>query len=527
MCAVPHVATSDEEEIMRQRLVILVVILALFTPLGTMPLASNAANQATPSAEEAVETAPANTHASVRFGYLVTWDDSWTVLERSTAPDEDRLVLTNGTSSVAFIGHLDRGGLVSCLDNLVADFEGNPTMIRLSPAVDKDGNVIRGGDNSLAYAVLTYTYTPQNGSTDYAVLLECRAIGTRGVVLQIVQAAPLADYNDQIAARDELLAGVRSIAPTIEDASLEIDLEDIQYDPAEVTISANTDVTITLTNTGASSHTFDIDALNVHSGELAPGASTTVTINAPAGNYEYYCAIPGHKQAGMVGTLHVVEGGGAPSGQGQATPAEGGQPAAPTVDLVDIAFQPTEITIPANTDVTITITNNGAATHTFDIDALNIHTGEMQPGTTKTVTVNAAPGDFEYYCAVPGHKQAGMVGTLHVVEGGGAPGGQGQATPVEGGEAGGQPAPTVEMHDISFQPPEITIPANTDVTINLVNKGATTHNFNIDQLNVHSGDYAPGQTGTVTINAAPGTYEYYCAIPGHKQAGMVGTLIVQ
>jgi plastocyanin len=92
------------------------------------------------------------------------------------------------------------------------------------------------------------------------------------------------------------------------------------------------------------------------------------------------------------------------------------------------------------------------------------------------------------------------------------------------GQAGQQ---TVEMIDINFNPKEITIPANTDVTINLTNNGATVHNFVIDALNVHSGDYSAGQTGTVTINAAPGSYEYYCSIPGHKQAGMVGTLIVQ
>lgn len=86
---------------------------------------------------------------------------------------------------------------------------------------------------------------------------------------------------------------------------------------------------------------------------------------------------------------------------------------------------------------------------------------------------------------------------------------------------------TVEMVDIAFNPKEITIPANTDVTIALVNNGVTTHSFNVDELNVHSGDYQPGQTGTVTINAQPGTYQYYCAIPGHKEAGMVGTITVQ
>jgi len=83
---------------------------------------------------------------------------------------------------------------------------------------------------------------------------------------------------------------------------------------------------------------------------------------------------------------------------------------------------------------------------------------------------------------------------------------------------------TVTMVDIAFQPSELTIPANTDVTIVLTNKGASVHNFNIDDLNIHSGDIQPGQQGIVTINAAPGDYQYYCSIPGHKEAGMIGTL---
>jgi uncharacterized cupredoxin-like copper-binding protein len=99
------------------------------------------------------------------------------------------------------------------------------------------------------------------------------------------------------------------------------------------------------------------------------------------------------------------------------------------------------------------------------------------------------------------------------------------ATPADTGNATG--ATQVAMVDIAFNPNAITIPANTDVTISLVNNGAAVHNFNVDELNVHSGDYQPGQTGTVTINAQPGTYQYYCAIPGHKEAGMVGTITVQ
>jgi nitrite reductase (NO-forming) len=93
--------------------------------------------------------------------------------------------------------------------------------------------------------------------------------------------------------------------------------------------------------------------------------------------------------------------------------------------------------------------------------------------------------------------------------------------------AGDGQAVTITMIDINFDPKEVTIPANTDVTVNLPNNGVTAHNFQVDQLNVHTEDVAPGASATVTINAAAGDYEYYCAIPGHKQAGMVGTIHVQ
>jgi plastocyanin len=38
---------------------------------------------------------------------------------------------------------------------------------------------------------------------------------------------------------------------------------------------------------------------------------------------------------------------------------------------------------------------------------------------------------------------------------------------------------------------------------------------------------AAGQVSTVTVTLKKGKYTYYCPVPGHKQAGMVGTLTVQ
>jgi uncharacterized cupredoxin-like copper-binding protein len=105
------------------------------------------------------------------------------------------------------------------------------------------------------------------------------------------------------------------------------------------------------------------------------------------------------------------------------------------------------------------------------------------------------------------------------------------ATPAAGEEqaaagAGAGEAVTVESYDIYFEPSALSIPADTDVTVSLPNDGVTLHNFSIDELGI-SVDIAPGATEETVINAPAGTYEYYCNVPGHKPAGMVGTLTVQ
>src|SRR5262245_60622673 len=50
-----------------------------------------------------------------------------------------------------------------------------------------------------------------------------------------------------------------------------------------------------------------------------------------------------------------------------------GNPSGPVVDLLDIAFKPKDISIPANTPTEVTLVNRGAAVHTFDIDELGVH----------------------------------------------------------------------------------------------------------------------------------------------------------
>jgi plastocyanin len=93
------------------------------------------------------------------------------------------------------------------------------------------------------------------------------------------------------------------------------------------------------------------------------------------------------------------------------------------------------------------------------------------------------------------------------------------------GDPGAGTEVTVTSYDIDFDPKELTIPADTDVTVSLPTVGAILHNFSIDDLGIDV-DIDPGATEETTINAPAGEHEYYCNVSGHKAAGMVGTLTV-
>ncbi len=89
---------------------------------------------------------------------------------------------------------------------------------------------------------------------------------------------------------------------------------------------------------------------------------------------------------------------------------------------------------------------------------------------------------------------------------------------------------TVKTSDqMRFEPAALAVRANTPVSLTLDNSGsALLHDFTIDNVGgqqVHIQAQANGR-GTGQFTAPAGTYQFYCSQPGHKDAGMVGTLTV-
>jgi len=92
--------------------------------------------------------------------------------------------------------------------------------------------------------------------------------------------------------------------------------------------------------------------------------------------------------------------------------------------------------------------------------------------------------------------------------------------------SGGVDEIVIGMYDIYFEPDRIHIPANTDVRFIFENRGAAPHNFELKEGDI-SVDVAPGESAETVINLPPGTYKFICNVPGHKQVGMNGALVVQ
>ena len=77
-------------------------------------------------------------------------------------------------------------------------------------------------------------------------------------------------------------------------------LDSLEFDPTVVAATAG-EVTTEHENEGAVVHTFVIDEADLR---LVNGDASTIALGA--GEYDFYCDVPGHLEAGMEGTLTVT-----------------------------------------------------------------------------------------------------------------------------------------------------------------------------------------------------------------------------
>jgi plastocyanin len=81
---------------------------------------------------------------------------------------------------------------------------------------------------------------------------------------------------------------------------------------------------------------------------------------------------------------------------------------------------------------------------------------------------------------------------------------------------------------LAYDTTELTAKAG-KVTIDFTNPSATEHNVVIESEGKELAGFDPIIEGeeSETADLKPGTYTFYCSVPGHREAGMEGTLTVE
>jgi plastocyanin len=198
-------------------------------------------------------------------------------------------------------------------------------------------------------------------------------------------------------------------------SSATVTIGDRVFLPASTTIQVGG--TVTFRNEDGDEHTATSSGGGgIDSGTLASGDTYEKTFSE-AGSYDFLCLF----HSDMRGTIDVV-GSATPKPTPDSTPSPAPTPTptptptppsvtAPnteTVDIVDFAFEPARVELPAGT--TVLWTNTGVAPHTVSAEDGSFDSGTLDAGASFEHTFTT-PGTYAYLCQV--HPE--MTGTIEIV----------------------------------------------------------------------------------------------------------------
>jgi plastocyanin len=102
----------------------------------------------------------------------------------------------------------------------------------------------------------------------------------------------------------------------------------------------------------------------------------------------------------------------------------------------------------------------------------------------------------------------------------------------EGGSAGSASAvdiDAVEGSDLAYEQKSVDATAG-KVTVNFTNPQAIPHDVDIEDASgedVGETELISEDSASVAVDLKPGTYTFFCSVPGHREAGMEGTIDVK
>lgn len=86
---------------------------------------------------------------------------------------------------------------------------------------------------------------------------------------------------------------------------------------------------------------------------------------------------------------------------------------------------------------------------------------------------------------------------------------------------------TVTSTEFAFEPDRIKADKNRPIRLVLKNQGVLSHNIRFPGLEKKTDTIQSGSETEIFLSPEPGEYTFICSVPGHKNAGMQGVLVVE
>lgn len=106
------------------------------------------------------------------------------------------------------------------------------------------------------------------------------------------------------------------------------------------------------------------------------------------------------------------------------------------------------------------------------------------------------------------------------------------STPAASSEGGGSSSVSLEANpegQLAYNTKSLSAKAG-KVTVDFKNSSPLPHNVTIESSSGEKVGATPtfsGGSKSLSVSLKPGTYKFFCSVPGHRQAGMEGTLTVK
>jgi len=179
------------------------------SPRATLPTGTSAAILPTLAASSEAATPPvASRFTDTTYPYSISWDpEQWQLVQQGVSNNRSFARFGNGTSDIYLVAGTAYGDDVdACVADAAAGLRREGGVMNVLPAKNRKGAPVAGSTATDAYAV--YSYRAADG-TPMARYLKCLVLEPGASTLLFMQIVPESQFNDQIAERNALIAGLK------------------------------------------------------------------------------------------------------------------------------------------------------------------------------------------------------------------------------------------------------------------------------------------------------------------------------